>query len=341
MGTTFRLLLIFAVFFNACTSTKDLNRDSGRVRKSSLANPVLDSDFPDPTVIRAGGKYYAYATQGRVDGKMLNIQVASSTDLQTWKIEGDALPQAPSWAKTNFWAPHVLYDEILKKYVMFYSGESNADDTGKCLGVAYADKPEGPFVDKGTPLLCGEGFVNIDPMAFKDPETGKNLLYWGSGFKPIKVQELTDNWSAFKPGTVAMDVVWPGKDKSYNALIEGAWVDYHDGTYYMYYSGDNCCGDKANYAVMVARSDNAFGPFMRLGEVNGNGSSVILEKDSIWLAPGHNSIVKDGKGRRLMVYHAIKRSNKKLEVAIQGDRDDRRVMCISPIRYVNGWPVLE
>ncbi|HWJ30332.1 MAG TPA: glycoside hydrolase family 43 protein [Flavisolibacter sp.] len=341
MKITVRLLLILAIFLNACTATKNRINETGALKDFSISNPVLDNDFPDPTVIKVGNRYYAYATQGRVNGKMLNIQVASSPDLQHWEIEGDALPQKPKWANTNFWAPHVLYDKGLKKYVMFYSGESIAGDMGKCLGVAFSDKPQGPFIDKGTPLLCGQGFVNIDPMALIDPQTGKKILYWGSGFQPIKVQEMADDWSGFKAGSIAKAVVFPGSEKKYTSLIEGAWVDIHDGQYYLYYSGDNCCGDKANYAVMVARSDHWFGPFQRYGEATGSGSSVILEKDSTWLAPGHNSIIKDDNGKIYIAYHAIKRSNRKLEKAIEGDRDDRRVMCIRPLEYKNGWPVIE
>lgn len=294
-------------------------------------NPVLDKNFPDPTVIRAEGKYYAYATNSNA-----HIQVASSTDLMHWQPEGDALPQPPVWADRDFWAPHVLYDPVMKKYVMFYSGESTDKNTGKCLGVAYADKPTGPFVDKGTPLICGDGFVNIDPMAFVDPASGKKLLYWGSGFEPIRVQEMSDDWSAFKPGTTAKMVVWPGKDKvpadgkSYDRLIEGAWVTRHKGWYYLYYSGDNCCGENAHYAVMVARSKDPFGPFERFGEKHNNGSSVILGLNEEWLAPGHNSIVKDDRGREYIAYHAIP-ANKK---------NGGRVMLIDRITYRKGWPVV-
>jgi arabinan endo-1,5-alpha-L-arabinosidase len=36
-------------------------------RAGTYANPVLDADFPDPTVLRASdGFYYAYATQTEV-----------------------------------------------------------------------------------------------------------------------------------------------------------------------------------------------------------------------------------------------------------------------------------
>lgn len=282
----------------------------------TIINPVLDKDFADPTVIHINGRYYAYATQGRG-----HIQVSVSDDMQHWSDPADALPVKPVWADTHFWAPHVIYDAAMKKYVLFYSGESIAKETGKCLGVAYADRPEGPFTDKGSPLLCGEGFVNIDPMAFVDPKTGKKLLYWGSGFQPIKVQEMTDNWADFKPGSKAQPVVWPGKEKNYTRLIEGAWLDFHDGKYYLYYSGDNCCGKDANYAVLVSRADKATGPFESHG--------VILEKDSVWNAPGHNSVFKDGKGKNWIAYHAIRAGS------------GGRVFCLKPLVYEHGWPVVK
>src|SRR5690242_14086834 len=43
--------------------------------EATYVNPVLDADFPDPTVIKAGdGFYYAYGTQTQRGGKWINIQ---------------------------------------------------------------------------------------------------------------------------------------------------------------------------------------------------------------------------------------------------------------------------
>jgi len=306
-------------------------------------NPVLNIDFPDPTVINANGTYYAYATNGMYGGKMNNIQIASSKDLFNWKYEGDALPRKPTWASNTqrFWAPDVLYDSINNQYVMFYSAQNNDTSLNMCIGVAFSKTPGGPFIDSGKPLLEGKGFSNIDPMAMIDPQTGKKILYWGSDFAPIKVRELNDDWKSFKDGSAAKPVLFPNEEKDYSKLIEGAWVDYHDGKYYLYYSGDNCCGDHANYAVMVARADNAFGPFERLGEANGNGGSVILEKDKNWFAPGHNSIVKDNKGNSWIAYHAIWPDEAAKAGEEHKDKYVRRVMCVEPIVYKNGWPIVE
>ena len=313
------------------------------VPNETQTNPVLNTNFPDPTVININGTYYAYATNSMHDGKMINIQIASSKDLFNWKYEGDALPQKPDWAsKTQrFWAPDVLYDSTTSEYVMFYSAENNDTSLNMGIGVAFSKNPTGPFHDSGKPILQGKDFKNIDPMAMIDPQTGKRLLYWGSDFAPIKVRELNDDWNTFKEGTIATSVMFPGKEKDYTKLIEGAWVDYHDGRYYLYYSGDNCCGDNANYAVMVARSENAFGPFERLGEANGTGSSVILQKDSTWTAPGHNSIFKDNDGNSWIAYHAIWKNEAETEKAKHENKYVRRVMCIEPVIYKNEWPIVE
>ena len=301
-------------------------RDSSRL-------PALNHDFPDPTVIRVGGKYYGYATNSMVNGKYAHIQLASSDDMVHWKDEGDALPAGAVWASRDFWAPHVIYDPKQKKYVLFFSAESKVDSTGKCIGVAFSDSPEGPFVDMGQPLISGKDFEDIDPCAIIDPKSGKKLLYWGSGFHPIQVQELSDDWKSFKRGSHPKAVMYPKQEGRYDNLIEGTWIDYANGYYYMYYSGDNCCGQSANYAVMVARSKDPFGPFQRLGQANGSGSSVILEKNSEWTAPGHNSIFRDEKGRVYIAYHAVATG---VSMKPAG-----RVLMISPVVYEKGWPVVK
>ncbi|MGZ8999204.1 MAG: glycoside hydrolase family 43 protein, partial [Allosphingosinicella sp.] len=212
---------------------------------ASYENPVLDSDFPDPAILRAAdGYYYVYATQGESEGRMLNIQVARSRDLVHWARLGDALPAKPAWAgrTQDFWAPHVAEHDGV--YFLYYSAKPDLALTdpsrGLCLAVATARRPEGPFVDRGEPLQCGEGFVNIDPMSFDDPATGRRLLYWGSGFGPIKVQELAADRISFAAGSHPTDlvpIIRSDDPAQYQRLVEGAWVTRHGGYYYLFYSG--------------------------------------------------------------------------------------------------------
>jgi arabinan endo-1,5-alpha-L-arabinosidase len=301
-------------------------------------NPVIDRDFPDPAIVRAeDGSFYVYATQG--GDPVRNIQVARSTDLVTWTDAGDALPMKPGWASRtqDFWAPDV--QRFGGIYYLYYSAKPDAALTdskrGLCLAVATAERPEGPFRDSGRPLQCGEGFVNIDPFAFDDPVTGKRLLYWGSGFGPIKVQELAADRLSFAPGSRPVDLVHPVKSEDpaeYRRLVEGAWVIRRNGFYYLFFSGDNCCGPKAHYATMVARSRSATGPF----EVRERPLYLVLEANARWVAPGHNSIVTDDQGTDWILYHGVDRLRPRSK---PGDEvNTRRVMLIDRLVWRDGWP---
>jgi arabinan endo-1,5-alpha-L-arabinosidase len=309
-------------------------------------NPVLDADFPDPASLRAEGFYYVYGTQGGGEGARRNIQVARSSDLVSWQLLGDALPEKPAWAsKTqDFWAPHV--HQASGRYYLYYSAKPDAaladESRGLCLAVATSDRPEGPFRDSGRPLLCGAGFVNIDPMAYDDPATGKRLLYWGSGFGPIKVQELGPDRMSFAPGSAPIDLIPVVKSEDpdeYQRLIEGAWVIRRGDYYYLFYAGDNCCGPKAHYAVMVARSRSATGPFETLAAATGAPNSVILERRGIWVAPGHNAVVRDARGEDWMLYHAVDSHRPRSKPA--DDVNTRRVMLLGRIVWRDGWPRVE
>ena len=323
-----------AAMIAACSSVPDR---SAEFAGTKYENPVLRRDFPDPAVLRGpDGWFYAYATQTSSGSGMLNIQVARSRDLAIWEHLGDALPRKPDWAATkqNFWAPHVHYDG--QRYIMYFSAEPDAAG-GKCLAVAVSSAPTGPFADTGTPLRCGSGIEHIDPMAFDDPQTGKRLLYWGSGSRPIKVQELASDRLRFLPGSEPLEVLAPDANSAYASLIEGAWVSYRHGSYYLYFSGDRCCGPEPRYAVMVARASSALGPFEPYQGPGSTGFTAILSRNGFWNAPGHNSVITDDAGEDWMLYHAVDAGRAYFEDRASGRGSDR-VMLLDPISYRDGWP---
>ncbi len=309
-----RRLAVFAILLASCAGVPPV---------AEYVNPVLGRDFPDPAVLKAAdGWFYAYATHSEFEGRILNIQVARSRDLVRWEHLGDALPEKPRWAKAkqDIWAPHVIHDRPTGRYVMYYSAEPDAD-AGKCLAVATSALPAGPFADAGEPMQCGERHEHIDPMAFDDPVTGRRLLYWGSDSRPIRVRELAPDRMRFAPDSPVTELLFADAGLAYRSLVEAAWVTYRDGTYYLFHSGDRCCGPKASYAIMVARSKDALGPFELL-------PAPMLERNAEWRAPGHNSVVTDDQGTDWILYHAMR-------------EPPRRLMLLDRIEYRDGWPRIE
>ena len=308
----------------------------GRVFSNAGRNPVLNADFPDPTVVRTSeGPFFAYATQVIRDSQTVNIQVASSDDLFTWTYRGEALPRKPSWAETtqDFWAPHVT--ERDGTFYLYYSAVPD-DEVGNdvyCLAVATSESPEGPFTDVGEPFLCSGG-VDIDPVTLRDPRTGSWFMYWAAS-GDIVGQRLDDDMTHLRGDdpTFLLAGYSAARERPYENIVEGPFVVPRGGWYYLFYSGDRCCEFPGHYAVLVARSRRPLGPFERLGQASGRRSSVILSENDRWNAPGHGSLVRDEAGRDWFAYHAI--DSRKPHLPGGGVR---RPMLLDRVTYAQGWP---
>lgn len=82
------------------------------IHKRSESGPHITTDFPDPSILRVGDTWYAFAGQSLYDYTSTHIQFATSTDFETWTLEpaNDMLPDLPSWvdaSKNHVWAPDI------------------------------------------------------------------------------------------------------------------------------------------------------------------------------------------------------------------------------------------
>ena len=165
---------------------------------TTYQNPVLDRDFPDPTVIRASdGWYYAYATQ--TPHPRTNVQAARSRDLVAWEYLGEVLPELPRWARRSphCWAPDVV--EANGRFVLFVSVTADHHTREElCLAAAVGDSPCGPFTPADAPLYEGPARTDIDLQTFRDPATGDCYGYWGSA-GDIVGRRLAPGLLAFDP----------------------------------------------------------------------------------------------------------------------------------------------
>lgn len=330
IGICLVLLAVIAVV--AFVSTRP-----GAVVAATYTNPVIRTDFADPAVIRGSdGWYYAYSTEQLTVDRMAYVQVARSRDLVAWELLRDALTRKPAWTSTtrDFWAPGVI--EADGHAYLYYAGWHD-DGKGMCLGVAVAEGPAGPFEPSDTPIHCDEGYVAIDVYPYDDPATGKRLLYWGSDGAPISARELAPDRTSFAQGSEAIEVFDRNVYQPFESLIEAPWVIKRGEMYYLFVSAGNCCTRPAGYAVLVARSSSATGPFESRAKATDTwGGSVILSGNGAWEGPGHNAVVADGAGQDWIIYHAIDPDDP-FQPAVDAVK---RPMLIDRISWIDGWPAI-
>ena len=281
---------------------------SGINTLGNYVNPVIKSIFPDPTVIRAqDGAFYTASTAGLTP-------VYKSYNLCDWTYVGNAFTDEtkPSYGHIGIdgdtWAPDFNY--INGKYVMYYSVSKN--DLWACgIGVAWSEKPEGPYHDAKRLFTSSEiGVQNsIDPCYFED--NGKKYLFWGS-FYGIYAIELSDDGLSIKPGAQKVAIADTNFEDRNNG-VEGIMVHKRGKYYYIIGSQGWCCGDeKSTYKLRVARSTNVLGPYY---DINGNSAkdhkmNVILISNDAVKGPGHCSeIITDDEGQDWILYHGFEVSN--------------------------------
>jgi len=146
----------------------------------------------DPSdVIKVGNQFYVWYTKGAVfHGYDSTIWYATSGDGRTWSERGEALARggAGSWDEQSVFTPSILVGE--GKYWLFFTAVpkpfTNEGDrvTKSAIGVAVADKPEGPWNKLShNPLLrTSEDPALFDSMRVDDAclimREGKYWLYY-------------------------------------------------------------------------------------------------------------------------------------------------------------------
>ncbi|MBI1839778.1 MAG: family 43 glycosylhydrolase [Verrucomicrobia bacterium] len=284
-----------------------------------FTNPVIPGDYPDPSVIRVGKDYYATATTSEWGPE---FQILRSRDLVRWKPVGVVFPHRPAWAVGNFWAPEIA--EHLGRYYVYYVARKRGGPLA--VAVATAAKPEGPYVDHG-PLVAQEA-GSIDPMPITD-ENGDRYLVWKEDGNSRRLptilwaQRLTRDGLRLVGERTALfhnDAGWEG------AVVEGPFVVRRADGFYLFYSGNACCGLKCGYALGVARSRKLLGPWEKAP------TNPILAGNDDWRCPGHGSIVRDPAGRYFLLYHAYDAKSSVFT--------GREALLDEVIFGADGWPVI-
>ncbi len=287
------------------------------VKKPQIAgNPVLPGQYADPDIDYFDGKFWIYPTTDGYPGwSGTKFHAFSSVDMVNWEDEGiimelaNAAPglndkgvqiAASPWAVDgSAWAPTI--EKKNDKYYYYYCGKQSGGESA--IGVAVADKPAGPYKDKGEPLMtvamCKATGVNmgqaIDPSIFTDVD-GTSYILFGNGHGALA--ELNEDMVSIKEGTL----------KQINGITdfrESVIVTNVNGKYHWTWTCDDA--NSPNYHVNYGVSD-------KLIQDDGTVNVTLKKKNLLYknenlglLGTGHQSVLHvqdaEGKERYFMAYH--------------------------------------
>lgn len=268
-----------------------LNRKWGRRTFKAEGNPIITHKHTaDPAALVVGDSLWLFTGhdfEGNQNGyRLKDWCVFSTPDMVNWTEYPTPLRVADfKWDRTDAaYAAHVV--EKNGKYYYFIS------TNGSGIGVAVADRPEGPYKDAlGKPLLTNEdcfgashSWVCIDPAVFIDDD-GQTWIFWGNQI--CYYAKLKDNMMEIEGDIKRID--FDGFK-----FTEAPWVHKHNGKYYLTYATG--WPEKIAYAM----ADNIGGPYEYKGilsEIAGNCNTThpsIVEFKGKWYFFTHNGGLPDG-----------------------------------------------
>ncbi|MCB6902526.1 glycoside hydrolase family 43 protein [Hoylesella buccalis] len=260
-------------------------------KKKMSGNPIFPGWYADPEAVVYNGEYWVFPTYSAPFDEQTFLDAFSSPDLVNWTKHPRVLDNSNvKWVRRAMWAPAVIHAN--NKYYLFFGGNDVHQGEVGGIGVAVADRPEGPYKDAlGKPLINEiiNGAQPIDQFVFKDDD-GQYYMYYGGWGHCNMVKLAPDLLSIVPfPDGVTYKEVTP---KNY---VEGPFMLKKDGKYYFMWSEGGWTGP--DYCVAYAISDSPFGPFERVGK-------ILEQDDKIARGAGHHSVIKgNGKDEWYIVYH--------------------------------------
>lgn len=296
------------LFLAGCAST-----DSGPRARGTPGNPVVPGWYADPEAAVFNGRFWIYPTFSAPYDQQRHFDAFSSPDLLTWTRHERVLEAGSvAWARRAMWAPSVV--ERNGKYYFFFAAndiQNDAEHGG--IGVAVADRPEGPFRDLlGKPLIdrFHNGAQPIDQFVFRDVDGADYMIY--GGWRHCNLVKLRPDFTGLLPlpdGTLFKEIT-PER------YVEGPFMFVRNGKYYFMWSEGGWTGP--DYSVAYAIADSVHGPFTRIG-------TVLSQDPRVATGAGHHSVLREpGADRYFIVYHRRP----------LGETDrNHRVVCIEPMRF--------
>ncbi|MDR2475313.1 MAG: glycoside hydrolase family 43 protein [Bacteroidales bacterium] len=288
---------------------------------------IPDDYMADPAVHVFNGKLYIYPSHDRESGipendngdhfDMRDYHVFSMDDVEGAVTDHGVILDVDDipWAGRQLWDCDVAFKN--GRYYLYFPLKDRTDIFR--IGVAIADRPEGPFTPQPAPI---KGSYSIDPAILDDGD-GNHYMYFGGlwggqlqryrnnraiecGAEPAenepalsaRVVRLSDNMLEFaeEPRDVIIldenGVPLLAGDRS-RRFFEASWMHKYNGKYYFSYS----TGD--THLLCHAIGDSPYGPFTYKGVIltpvtGWTTHHAIVEFKDKWYLFHHDSVPSGG-----------------------------------------------
>ncbi|QXV64257.1 family 43 glycosylhydrolase [Mucilaginibacter sp. 21P] len=258
----------------------------------SSGNPVIRHKYTaDPAALVQGDTLWLFTGHdfagGQSNYKMKDWCVFSTTDLKHWTEYPMPLKITDfKWDKSG----DAYAAQAIKRNGKYYWYIST---NGSGIGVAVADKPQGPYRDAiGKPLLTNADcfaskhyWTCIDPTVMIDDD-GQAWLFWGNG---------VCYYAKLKKNMVEIDGKVGKIDFPGFKFEEAPWLHKYKGKYYLSYASG--LPEKTAYAI----ADKPDGPYRYAGLLNelagncGTNHQAIIQFKNKWYFIYHNGgLERDG-----------------------------------------------
>lgn len=269
----------------------------GLASLSHADNPIISHTYTaDPAARVFNGRMYVLTSHDQDNAtdysSLVDYNLISSDDMVNWQDHGIVfnVRKDTKWAKLAYAPDWVLKDN---KYFLFFPDGADA------IGVAVADKPEGPYKDYlGKPLIDRKT-PNADVKWLFDPgvfidDDGRAYVYFGGGGGPgsARVIEVSSDFKSVKGPAIAIEPPH---------FFEAPYVHKRNGIYYYSYSTDPDSKIRIDYMT----SDKPTSGFKHRGTVipnpwedNGNNNhQSIIQWGNQWYIFYHNRAIANERGK--------------------------------------------
>lgn len=302
--------------------------------KKEFTNPILAGFYPDPSICRVGSDYYLVnSTFAYFPG----IPVFHSKDLVHWELIGHVMDRPEQMNLDGLGVSRGIFAPAIRYYKGLYYVTCTLVDAGGNFVVTSA-KPEGPW---SNPIRIPQ-INGIDPSMFFDENNATYIVYNSvapdnkplySGHRTIRMYEF--DIDSLKVKGEEKILVNGGVDISRKPIwIEGPHIFQKDGYYYLI-AAEGGTGDQ--HSEVVFRSKNVEGPYTPY-ENNPILTQRNLDpkRNNPITSTGHADFIQTENGNWWAVFLGC-RPYKPCE---EGYYNTGRETFLSPVRWIDGWPII-